>query len=151
MKGQTQMIGPFDHWADNKPKPLPFGSTVFVAARLQRRVTYDRASGKSSARWITVDLKQVRVGLLIGYRTLSNGTLVSGLYGLDAYEREESVPAALVVCGPRSAPFYAPVTGVVPAHGRITLGDGLEAHYQGGQLVAITSRTGYAKAVADEA
>lgn len=127
-----------------------FGSRVLVTATLDRRATRDRATGIWHARWHVRQLPEPRIGLLIGYRTLSNGTLVSGLAGLESYARQESVRAALVVFGPRSATVYAPVDAVRNLHGMVDLGHGLTATYVNGQLTGLVQRTGLGTVIADD-
>jgi hypothetical protein len=86
---------------------LAFGTRVAIEARLERESQYSSTGVGVKKFWNRHMLPATSEGLLIGYRTLSNGTATYGGYeeGI-SYKSREHFIAAIVVTGPRSKPFY---------------------------------------------
>lgn len=87
---------------------LPFGTRVAIEARLKRTYEFDSSTRVERKFWKRSMLLSTQAGILVGYRTLSNGILNRwGEDGGTEYKQKEHFLAALVVTGPRSKPFLA--------------------------------------------
>lgn len=85
---------------------IPFGASVAIEARLDRVGTWDQRQHLKL--WKRRMLPSTAEGILIGYRTLSNGVReYLGEGDGCAFIPKEYFRAALVVTGPKSKPFFA--------------------------------------------
>jgi hypothetical protein len=84
---------------------IPFGASVAIEGRLERVSEWD---GKRLMKlWKRRMLLSTAEGILIGYRTLSNGVReYLGEGDGCAFIPKEYFRAALVVTGPKSKPFF---------------------------------------------
>jgi len=88
----------------NQMSDLRFGDVVIVKGGLDRK--FRVRTPKNIKEWDRYEFKQPRTGILIGFRTLTNGTITYGSYDEPTeYRPTEHFKAALVALGPRTKPI----------------------------------------------
>lgn len=88
-------------------RTLPrFGQRVVITAKLIRRADYTSLAFGTKKFWEKYSC--AGEGILIGYRTLSDGVSYYNSLGI-SYESGLSFKAALVVLSPRTNPVYVPL------------------------------------------
>ena len=88
---------------------MQFGSRVVVQGTLRRTGDYI-PNGRDKVYWVPVIWENQKTGLLIGWRTLSNGEVAAGSYDEGAvYYPKEHFKVGLVVFDERTNPVYVPM------------------------------------------
>ena len=88
---------------------MQFGSYVVAQGTLRRTGDYI-PNGRDKVYWVPVIWSTPKTGLLIGWRTLSNGEVSAGSYDEGAtYHPKEYFKVGLVVFNEHTNPFYVPL------------------------------------------
>lgn len=95
---------------------ISLGSRVWVTEKLRRSTQrrYWKTGPCYMKEWVAERLPEDTTGILVGYRTYSNGKAYFDSEGLTHYEPVEYFQVALIVKDLRSAPFPALPENVHP-------------------------------------